>query len=249
MRIPYIVGNWKMNIGFDEAYDFLEELNKIYTTEMTHNIRVGIALQAPLLVPMIAEFYDGNFLIGAQTCCDHLEGAYTGEISPVILAECETNFCIIGHSERRQYYNESDEAINTKAKLLLECGIEPIICVGETLEQFENNQTKEVIEAQIEKCCKDINISECVIAYEPVWAIGTGKSATSKIAQEVCHLIREKIRMMYPEDADNVIIQYGGSVNSKNIKELMACEDIDGALVGGASLKIDSFKELIKYGD
>lgn len=246
MRIPYIVGNWKMNMGFDEAYDFLEALNEKYNLDSSE-VMVGIACQAPLLVPMIAEFYDSDIRIGAQTCCNHEAGAYTGEISPQLLAECETDFCIIGHSERRQYYSETDEAINEKARLLLAHGITPIICVGETLEQFENNETKATIERQIAICCQDLALENCVIAYEPVWAIGTGKTATPEIAQKVCLLIRDKLRTMYQDLADKIIIQYGGSVNPGNIKELMACADIDGALVGGASLKIADFTKLIEY--
>ncbi|MDR3215270.1 MAG: triose-phosphate isomerase [Bacilli bacterium] len=246
MRKPFIIGNWKMNMGFDEAYEFIDGLIERLSTQQL-DVFVGIACQSPLLVPMIAEFYHEEIFLGAQNCNDHLSGAYTGEVSATILNEIETDFCIIGHSERRQYYNETNESVNKKAKLLLDYDIKPIICVGETLEQFENNHTKEVIEKQVKDCLKDLDIKKCVIAYEPIWAIGTGKTATTAIAQDICSLIRENLRAMYGDKADEVTIQYGGSVKANNIKELMACPDIDGALVGGASLNLDEFVAILTY--
>ena len=241
MRKPIIIGNWKMNMSIAAGLAFIEQLNKIEST-----IDVGIACQAISLVQMKEKAH--NVLIGAQNVNDNVSGAYTGEISVDLLSEAKLDFCLVGHSERRQYYNESDEAVNKKAKLLLERNIIPVICVGETLEQYEANETKAVIEKQISIATKELAIEKCVIAYEPVWAIGTGKSATSQIAQDVCHLIREKISEMYDtKKADLVRIQYGGSVSPENIGELMACPDIDGALVGGASLKIDSMTKLITY--
>ncbi|MDF9867464.1 triosephosphate isomerase [Bacilli bacterium PM5-3] len=241
MRKPIIIGNWKMNMSINGGVDFLKELEKVNA-----DIEVGIACQSISLIDM--KKHSDYVLIGAQNVNDNLSGAYTGELSAELLEEAKIDFCIIGHSERRQYYNESDEAVNKKAKLLLDKNIMPVICVGETLEQYEKNQTREVIEKQISIAAKDLDITKCVIAYEPVWAIGTGKSATSQIAQDVCKLIRTQISSMYSEkEANEVRIQYGGSVNPENIKELMSCLDIDGALVGGASLKIDSFEKLITY--
>ena len=242
MRKPIIIGNWKMNMAIAEGLEFIEQMNKIST-----KIEVGIACQAISLLPM-KKAASQNVLIGAQNINDELKGAFTGELSVELLEEAKIDFCIIGHSERRQYYNETDETVNKKAKLLLERDLLPVICVGESLEQYEAKQTKEVIEKQVTSAIKDLDVSKCVIAYEPIWAIGTGKSATAQIAQDVCHLIREKIAdLTSKETADQVRIQYGGSVNPENINELMACPDIDGALVGGASLKIASFEKLITY--
>jgi len=248
MRRPIIIGNWKMNMKILQGLNFLEDLEDI-AKQMDKDyvlFDIGVAPQSIALRPMrlSAEY----ILIGAQNCSEHLSGAYTGELSAELLSEVRINFCIVGHSERRQYFNETDEMVNEKAKILLEQGVMPVICVGETLEQYEAGQTKEVIENQVEIAMKDLAIEKCVIAYEPVWAIGTGKTATAQIAQDVCLLIRSKIAEMYDlEKANKVRIQYGGSVNPENIKELMDCPDIDGALVGGASLKLDSFEKLIKY--
>ncbi|MDL2211463.1 triose-phosphate isomerase [Erysipelotrichaceae bacterium OttesenSCG-928-M19] len=241
MRKPIIIGNWKMNMQIADGLVFLNDLEK-----ESYNIDVGIACQAISLIPMKEQAK--KVLIGAQNTNDELNGAYTGELSVDLLKEAELDFCLVGHSERRQYYNESDETVNKKIKLLLEKQITPVVCVGESLEQYENKQTKEVIEKQIELALQDVDVKNCVIAYEPIWAIGTGKTATPEIAQSVCRLIRKKIASLTSvEIANKVRIQYGGSVNPENIKELMACEDIDGALVGGASLKINDFKKLISY--
>lgn len=241
MRKPIIIGNWKMNMGIEEGVSFLNELESI-----DFDIQVGLGVQAISLLKM--KEVSKRVLIGSQNVHEEKNGAYTGELSVSLLAEANIDFSIIGHSERRQYYNESDELVNMKAKLLQDNKIIPVICVGETLEQYETNQTKNIVEMQIEKTCIDLDIAKCVIAYEPVWAIGTGKSATFEIAQNVCKIIRDKLALMYTQElADQTRIQYGGSVNQDNIAELMACEDIDGALVGGASLKIDSFEKLINY--
>lgn len=241
MRTPIIIGNWKMNMGIKEGVEFLKELETL-----KFDIQAGIGVQAISLVDMKKNA--SKVLIGAQNVHQELDGAYTGEISSELLAEANVDFCIVGHSERRQYYNETDENVNLKAKQLLSKDIMPVICVGETLEQYEANETKNVVEKQVEISCKDINIENCVIAYEPVWAIGTGKSATFEIAQNVCKIIREKLTEMYSqEDADKVRIQYGGSVKPETIADLMKCPDIDGALVGGASLKVASFEQLINY--
>lgn len=241
MRKAIIIGNWKMNMGLREGLTFLGALENVDT-----DIEVGLAPQFVSLQVMINNA--DKVLIGAQNTHEAAAGAFTGEISSVLLKEIYADFCIVGHSERREYYNETDFKVNLKAKQLLEHDIMPIICVGETLAQFENNETNEVIKKQVNESCKDLNIENCVIAYEPVWAIGTGKTATSQIAQDVCLMIRNILSEMYSSDiANKVRIQYGGSVNADNIAELMACPDIDGALVGGASLDIDKFSKLITY--
>lgn len=241
MRKPFIVGNWKMNMLQSEAIVFVEQLNNIPSY-----VEVGVAAQAISLTNLVG--INKNILIGAQNVNDQLAGAYTGEISVELLKEAKVDFCIIGHSERRAYYNESDEKVNEKAKLLIERDITPIICVGESLEQYESKQTEEVIINQISIACANLAIEQCVIAYEPIWAIGTGKSATSQIAQAIALLIRNQLTKMYSlEQANKVRIQYGGSVKPTNIKEYMDCPDVDGALVGGASLKLEDFKQLINY--
>lgn len=240
MRKEIIIGNWKMNMSLKDGLEFLKQLEQVKTSK-----QVGIACQAPSLYMMKQEA--ANILIGAQNVHEEKSGAYTGEISVELLQEMKIDFAIIGHSERRQYYNENDEKINLKAKQLQAHNIMPVICVGETLEQFEAGKTLDIINKQLEKACKELDIKKCVIAYEPIWAIGTGKTASVEIAQNVCQAIREKISKMYNEkDAQEVQIQYGGSVNEANIKQLLASPDIDGALVGGASLKIADFTKLIE---
>lgn len=243
MRKPFIVGNWKMNMMQHDAIEFIKNLE-----HSSGNVEVGIAAQAISLTNL--KNLNEKVLIGAQNVNDNISGAYTGEISADLLKEANIDFCIIGHSERRAYYNENDESINKKAKLLLEREITPIICVGESLKEYEANQTNDVIIKQVSIACANLNIENCVIAYEPIWAIGTGKSATSQIAQEVAYLIRMQLTKMYnATKASKVRIQYGGSVNAENINEYLSCLDVDGALVGGASLKIDEFTKLIKYGE
>ncbi|MEG0283298.1 MAG: triose-phosphate isomerase [Erysipelotrichales bacterium] len=241
MRKPIIIGNWKMNKSIHDSIIFIDELGKD-----SFEIEVGIAPQM-ITLPIVNEV-KGNVLVGAQNANDHLEGAYTGEVSIALLQEINSDFCIVGHSERRQYYNETNKSVNDKTKLLLDAKIMPVVCVGESLEEYEAGKTNEVIKEQINNSLADVSIADCVVAYEPVWAIGTGKTATTQTAQEVCKFIREELAKMYSqEEADKVRIQYGGSVKPSNIGELMACPDIDGALVGGASLEIASFKELINY--
>lgn len=243
MRKPFIVGNWKMNMLQKDAIEFIKNIDN-----NSENVDVGIAAQAIYLTNLVN--VNENILIGAQNVNDNISGAYTGEISVDLLKEANIDFCIIGHSERRAYYNENNESVNKKAQLLLERDITPIICVGETLEEHEANLTNEVIIKQINQTCINLDIEKCVIAYEPIWAIGTGKSATSQIAQEVAYLIRMQLTKMYDaKKASKVRIQYGGSVSVDNINEYISCLDIDGALVGGASLKLEDFNKLIKYGE
>ena len=191
-----------------------------------------------------------NILIGAQDVYWQDEGAFTGEVSPVMLKDIGCKFVIIGHSERRQYFGETNESVNNKIKAALKHDLTPIVCVGETLSQRESDKTFKVLQDHIENGLKDISdtdIVRMVIAYEPVWAIGTGKNATPQQAQEAQKYIRDLLRKMYNNDiADTVRIQYGGSVKPENITELMSQPDVDGALVGGASLKIETFTEIVR---
>ena len=195
---------------------------------------------------------ESNIQLGAQDAYWQDEGAFTGEISPLMLKDAGCKFVIIGHSERRLYFSETNESINKKVKAALKHGLTPIICVGETLSEREKNKTFEVLDDHVKNGLKDIteeDIIRVVIAYEPVWAIGTGKTATSQQAQEAQKYIRDLLKSMYNKEVAEVIrIQYGGSVKPENIAELMQQPDIDGALVGGASLKLETFTEILKNG-
>jgi len=243
MRKPIIVGNWKMNKTMAEAVEFIEAMDD----KLNDNATYGIA--APFLALEKSVKEAKNLIVAAQNCHYEDAGAFTGEVSVDMLCELGVKWCIIGHSERRQMFNESDEAINKKAQKLISKGVTPIICVGETLEEFERGITEDVVRGQISGCLKELDckaVANLILAYEPVWAIGTGKSATKEIAQDTCAICRSQIAEMYGQEvADKVRIQYGGSVNPGNIAEYMAMEDIDGALIGGASLKVDSFTEIV----
>jgi len=242
MRKNIIIGNWKMNLSLSQAGEFIATMDSRIPTDL----QVGLAGQFIQLERM--KDNASGLLIGAQNVNDHLSGTYTGEVSVDLLKELDIDFCIVGHSERRMYYNETNEAVNTKAKLLQEKDIIPVICVGESETEYEKKLTEQVITQQIKASCKDLNIEQAIIAYEPVWAIGTGKSANAQIAQNICSQIRAILSTMYDSNqANNTRILYGGSVNDENIGEYMACQDVDGALVGGASLKTDSFTKLISY--
>lgn len=243
MRKPIIVGNWKMNKTIAETVEFIKAMDDKLNDKATY----GIAAPYTALQAAVKEATD--LIVAAENCHFEDSGAFTGEISVDMLVELGLKWCIIGHSERRQYYNENDESINKKAQKLISKGLTPIICVGETLGEFEKGLTEEVVRKQINGCLSGLEpkaVSDLVIAYEPVWAIGTGKSATKEIAQDTCAICRLQITEMFGEEvADSVRIQYGGSVNPGNIAEYMAMEDIDGALIGGASLKVDSFQEIV----
>jgi triosephosphate isomerase len=248
-RIPLIAGNWKMNKTVDEAVDMLVQLK-----DMIKDVEGVEAAVCPTFTALysVGKLLAGtNIALGAQNCYWEEKGAYTGEIAPPMLKEIGCQYCIIGHSERRQYFNETDENINKKATALYKVGIVPIICVGETLEQREKGVTMKVVETQIRGCLAGLpadKVVETVIAYEPVWAIGTGKTATPEQAQEVHAFIRSILTDLYGEDvAQKMRIQYGGSVKPDNVKELMAQPDIDGALVGGASLDAEKFSALIMF--
>ena len=248
MRRKVIAGNWKMNMLPNEAMNFIQSLEqKVKGTE--HEV--------VLCVPYTDIFYsvmnaqETNIKIGAQNMHWEEKGAYTGEVSAEMLKSVGVEYVIIGHSERRQYFAETDETVNKKLKKALEVGLKPIVCVGETLEQREQGITMQVITSQTEKALEGIEASDVekvIIAYEPIWAIGTGKTATKEDANEAVKQIREKIAEKYGQNtANGVIIQYGGSVKASNAKELFEMSDIDGGLVGGASLKVEEFANIVNY--
>ncbi len=248
MRKKVIAGNWKMNMLPNEAIDFIEKLEP--EVKNTNN-------EVILCVPYTDLFYalltaqETNIKIGAQNMHFEESGAYTGEISGKMLKSIGVEYVIIGHSERRQYYNETDETVNKKIKAAFANDLKPIVCVGETLEERESNRTEEIITTQTELALQGLTaeqVEKTIIAYEPIWAIGTGKTATAEDANNSIKAIRDKICQIYGQMiANGVIIQYGGSVKSSNAKELFEMSDIDGGLVGGASLKPDEFAKIVNY--
>lgn len=248
MRKPIIAGNWKMNKTLSEARSFVEEVKGLVPSAET----VDSVICAPaLFLDSLADESEGTPLaIGAQNMHFEENGAFTGEISPVMLKDLNVQYVILGHSERRELFGETDELVNQKTHAAFKHGLTPIVCVGETLEQREADKTKDVVKEQTEKGLSgltDEQMKQTVIAYEPVWAIGTGKTASSEDANEVCAYIRSVVADQFSQDvADAVRIQYGGSVKPDNIKELMGMSDIDGALVGGASLEPKSYLQLLE---
>lgn len=248
MRKKIIAGNWKMNYTANEAEDFvLSILERINGDESEVVIIPNFTA-----LDRVSNLLDNkNVKLGAQNVSFEDKGAYTGEISATMLHSLNVDYCIVGHSERRKLFFETDEIVNTKIKKLLEKDIKPILCVGETLEERNENKQKEIIYNQIKNSLKDISEKDVknkiVIAYEPIWAIGTKEAATSEQAEDMCKYIRSIIQDMYSEiTANNVRIQYGGSVKPKNANEILNMENIDGALVGGASLTKD-FIAIVNY--
>ena len=250
MRTPYIAGNWKMNLTPTEGARYAGELAEA-VRKAGVSCRVMIAPSFVALPAVAAAVKGSGITVAAQNMANHLSGAYTGEVSPEMLKDIGINTVILGHSERRQYYGETDEIINSKVLLALSLKMEVILCVGETLEEREAGNLESVLERQLRVGLKDVLPAEMgaiTIAYEPVWAIGTGKTATPDDADAAHAFIRRTVAAMYSEDiANNLIIQYGGSVKPGNVGALMAKENIDGALVGGASLKLDDFLPIITY--
>ena len=248
MRKKVIAGNWKMNMLPNEAIEYIEKLSKL--VKDTNN-------EVVLCVPYVDLFYalltaqNTNIKIGAQNMHFEEKGAYTGEVSAKMLKSINVEYVIIGHSERRQYFNETDETVNKKVKAAFENGLKPIVCVGETLEQRENGETAKIITNQTKLALDGLTneqVENTIIAYEPIWAIGTGKTATSEDANNSIKEIRNEIAKNYGQNtADRVIIQYGGSVKSKNAKELFTMSDIDGGLVGGASLDPEEFSKIVNF--
>ena len=249
IRIPFIAGNWKMFKTKKEALEFAEAFKKLYRDT---DIKTAICAPFTQLDTLKEVFAGTNIGVGAQNVYFEDEGAYTGEISVEMLKEIGVEYCIVGHSERRQYFSETDETVNKKVKKLFsESEIIPILCVGENLEQREAGKEAEIVSKQIKADLLGLSgtdVSKLVIAYEPVWAIGTGKTASPAQAEEMCELIRKNIEELYDEDiCDRVTIQYGGSVKPENATEIMNMDEIDGALVGGASLVPEKFMGIINF--
>jgi triosephosphate isomerase len=246
-RKTVIAGNWKMNQLVSGVKPFMEELKE--NLPKTRSCDVVLCTPAVMIPTMVKAGKDCRVAAGGEDVSKYEKGAYTGEISADMLADAGAKYCIVGHSERREYHHESDALVNEKAKALLNKGIIPIICVGESLEQREKNLTMEYIAYQVCAALSGIDgtqVRRCVIAYEPIWAIGTGKTATSEQAEEVCCEIRAVIRRLYgARSARAVSILYGGSMNAKNAAELLAQPDIDGGLIGGASLKPVDFAAIV----
>lgn len=248
MRRKVIAGNWKMNMLPDETIKFIDEIAPL--VKDTEN-------EVILCVPYTDLFYalltaqNTNIKIGAQNMHWEGKGAFTGEVSGKMLKAIGVKYVIIGHSERRQYFAETDESVNKKIKAAFENNLNPIVCVGETLEQREEGKTEEIITNQTRLALEGLTneqVKNTIIAYEPIWAIGTGKTATSEDANNSIKAIRKEIEKNYGKEvAEEVIIQYGGSVKSQNAKELFTTSDIDGGLVGGASLKVEEFSKIVNY--
>ncbi len=242
MRKPIIAGNWKMFKTRDEALFFILQVSE--SMPNNKDVETVIFAQAPLMRCLIKR-QGANLRIGAQNLHFEDEGAYTGEISGPLLKSYKVDYVLIGHSERRAYFYETDEIVNKKIKAALRNELKPIVCVGEHLEERESNKTHEVLERQIKGAfanIKAIDMENIVIAYEPIWAIGTGKTATAEMADEACGYIRKMIQNLYGKVvAEEIRIQYGGSVKPENIEELIMKPNIDGALIGGASLDPDKF--------
>ncbi len=254
-RTPLMAGNWKMNLNHVEATGLVQKLAWTLA-DMKYDAKQS---EAAVIVPFtdirtVATLVEGDRLplaYGAQDVSVHSSGAYTGEISAEMLAKLKCRYVVVGHSERRDYHNESDELINAKAKVVIAAGMTPIICVGEKLDVRKDGRQVEFVLSQVDKVLADLTadqVGSLVIAYEPVWAIGTGEVATPADAQEVCGAIRGRVaELLGAEAADAVRIQYGGSVKSSNIVDIMAEPDVDGALVGGASLDADEFAKIVMF--
>ncbi|MDN6625998.1 MAG: triose-phosphate isomerase [Pisciglobus halotolerans] len=248
MRKPIIAGNWKMNKTASEAHDFVETVkDKIPAADVVDSV---VGAPALFLQDLVKTAKGTDLKIAAQNCFYEDEGAFTGENSPKALSDIGVDYVIIGHSERREIFHETDEEINKKAHAIFKNKMTPILCCGETLEQHEAGETNDWVSSQITAGLKGLTeeqVKEIVLAYEPIWAIGTGKTATSEEANATISVIRETVAKNFSQTvADAVCIQYGGSVKPANIKELMEQSDIDGALVGGASLETDSFLALLE---
>lgn len=247
-RIPFIAGNWKMNLTVAEAREFAKEVaGKVPAAT---SVESAICAPATHLEALVELTKDSELSIGAENCHFEQSGAYTGETSPYVLNALGVKYVILGHSERREYFGETDELINKKTKAAFANGLVPIVCCGETLEQYEAGQAVDVITAQLQADLAGLTTEQAeklVVAYEPIWAIGTGKSATKEDAQKMCKAVRDVVEGLYGKEvSEKVRIQYGGSVKPENVKEYLSCPDVDGALVGGASLEAESFLALLE---
>jgi len=240
-----MAANWKMNKAVSETVDFISA----FIPEVKDVSDVDIVLAPPFtsLAAAAEKVRNTNILLAAQDVFYEEKGAYTGEISPPMLVDIGCAYVIIGHSERRQYFHETDDIINKKVKAARNKGLGVIFCIGESLEEREAGKTFEILEREIRKGLEGVGSEKIVVAYEPIWAIGTGKTATPDQAQEAHAFVREKLKALYGNKADELCILYGGSVTPDNVDILMACNDVDGALVGGASLKVESFSRIVKF--
>jgi triosephosphate isomerase len=248
-RLSFIAGNWKMNKTVGEALDLVRELKAALSG--LKGVEVAVAPPFTALFAIRKELEGSPILLAAQNLYWEEKGAFTGEVSPLMLKEVGCSYVIIGHSERRQFFGETDETVNRRIKAALAQDLKVIFCIGETLKEREEGKTFPVIERQVEGGLKgmgDKEMRNMVVAYEPVWAIGTGKTATPEQAEEVHRFIREKLGKFYSREiTEEVRIQYGGSVTPENVKRLMNQPNIDGALVGGASLKAESFSKIVRF--
>jgi len=247
MRKKFIAGNWKMNMNLTEAAKLVEEFRNTINTEEVDTL---ICPPYVLISEVAGILRDTNIAVGAQNMHFEDKGAFTGEISADMLKDLNVKYVILGHSERRQIFHETDEMVNKKVLKAIEKGLLPIVCVGETLDEREEDITIEKITNQVEVAMRDVaaeDAKDLTIAYEPIWAIGTGKTATAEQAEEVCEEIRNVVRRLYGKEVSDVLrIQYGGSVKPANAKEILSMPNIDGALVGGAALKPE-FKDIVHY--
>jgi len=246
MRVKFIAGNWKMYKTMSSAKEFAEEFKKIYVPK--EGVKLAICAPFTQLQTLVEAFKGTGIGVAAQNVHFAEEGAYTGEVNTAMLKEIGVDYCVVGHSERRQYFGETDETVNLKLKKLIEAGIDPILCIGESLEEREAGIEHRVVRDQMVEDLEGISaddVKKITIAYEPIWAIGTGKTATSAQAEEMCESIRSLITDLYDVfTAQAVLIQYGGSVKPENSHEILNMPNIDGALVGGASLKAESFAKV-----
>ena len=248
MRTPIIAGNWKLNNTISESVELTSELKNL--VEEITDIEIVVAPPFTALDAVGSVLKDSNIDLAAQDVYWEDSGAYTGEVSVPMLKDVGCKYVIVGHSERRQFFNETNDSVNQKVKAVLSHGLHPILCVGEQLDDREAGRTEVVIKSHVTGGVANLSadaLLSCVIAYEPVWAIGTGKTATPEQAQEVHNYIRNLLKESYSDElASQVRIQYGGSVKPENASELMAQPDVDGALVGGASLQAESFSQIVK---
>ena len=247
-RPIYIIGNWKMHMGACETRAFIEALLPHVKDSSSH---VCIAPPFTSIEAGARVAKGSRICIGAQNMSEYPKGAYTGEISSIMLKEAGATFVLLGHSERRSHFHEDDQMIHRKLKWALKENLKPVLCVGETQEERDREMTQKVLERQLGEGLKDFSeeeVSQVLIAYEPVWAIGTGKTATPEIAEETHHLCRNFLSAHWQEETANQIpILYGGSVKPENTQDLMRQPNIDGALIGGTSLKVESFRDIIKF--
>lgn len=244
-RRPFIAANWKMNKTIAEAREFLNGF--VPVVKNIDDVDIVVAPPFTLLAAVLENIRGTNIGLASQNVFYEEKGAFTGEVSPIMVKDAGCSYAIVGHSERRQYFNETDEMLNKKAVAAQKNSIKVIFCIGESLEQRESGKTYDVLKSEIEKGLQNVSPEGLVVAYEPIWAIGTGKTATVEQAEEAHKYIREQLKLLYGNTSDELRIIYGGSVTPENIGSLMVCPNVDGALVGGASLKVESFIKIVKF--